>query len=260
MRHPAEQDSPIAVVDRIASIVNCVAADDAPVSISEVARRTGLPKSTTSRIVNSLLPHGLLEMEDDGLVLGLRFFELGEVASRPRNLRRLTHAHLERLRHATGQTVHLAVLDGAHVVYIEIRRSRRIPHLPSRVGGRLPAHATGVGKVLLAHSPPSVAEALIDSGLERVGPCTIVDGDRLRAELWRVRSQGVAIEREESGEGVACVAAPIMVRGGEEPIAALSVSGALAEMDLEACERRLRETVTALNAQAARLPSSWRML
>ena len=254
--HPAQQDNPIAVVDRIAAIINYVAEQRSAVSISEVSRRTGLPKSTTSRIVRSLIPHGLLEFQDDGLVLGLRFFELGEQASRPRSLRRLTYAHMEGLRRTTGHSVHLAVLDGRHVVYIEILRSRSTPALPSRVGGRVPAHATAVGKALLAFSPPEATEQLIAGGLERLGPRTITDPDALRAALWKVRASGIAIEEEESGRGAACVAAPILVGDTNEPIAAISVSGLAADMNLAACERALRDAVSALRKQASALPHS----
>lgn len=258
--HPAQQDNPIAMVDRIASIVNFVADQREPVSVSEVARRTGLPKSTVSRIVHSLIPHGLLEFQDDGIVLGLRFFELGEQACRPRSLRRLTYAHMEGLRRVTGQTVHLAVLDLIHVVYIEILRSRNTPALPSRVGGRVPAHATAVGKAILAFSPPEVTEKLIEGGLEKVGPRTITDPDALRAALWKIRANGVAVEVEESGRGAACVAAPILVGEGKEPIAAISVSGLAGELDLQACGRALRDATAALRRQAVSLPRSGRTM
>ncbi|MEZ3161609.1 IclR family transcriptional regulator [Microbacterium sp. BWT-B31] len=260
MPHPAEKDNPIAMVDRIAAIINCVAEQSSAISMSEVARRTGLPKSTTSRIVHSLLPHGLLEIVDDELVLGLRFFELGELASRPRTLRRLTYAHMEGLRRVTGNSVHLAVLDGRHVVYIEILRSRATPALPSRVGGRVPAHATAVGKALLAFSPPEVTERIIEGGLEAIGPRTITDPDRLRAALWRIRASGIATEQEESGRDSACVAAPILVGESHEPIAAISVSGVAAEMDIAGCERAVRSAVDALREQAALLPRRGRTM
>lgn len=258
--HPAQQDNPIAVVDRIAAIVNFVAEQRDAVSIGEVARRTGLPKSTVSRIVRSLIPHGLLELQDEGIVLGLRFFELGEQASRPRSLRRLTYAHMESLRRATGQTVHLAVLDLPHVVYIEILRARNSPPLPSRVGGRVLAHTTGVGKALLAFSPPEATEQLIERGLERLGPRTITEPDALRAALWKVRASGFAVEVEESARGVACVAAPVLIGESDEPVAAISVSGLAHEIDLQACGRAVRDATLALRRQAVALPRSGRTM
>lgn len=246
---PNERDGPIAVVDRIAAIIDCVAKETFPISVSEVARRTGLAKSTTSRIVRSILPHGLLEMQDEGLVVGLKFFEMGERASRPRKLRRLAYPMMEGLRHATGNTVHLAVLSGHHVVYIEILRSRTTPRLPSSVGGRVPAHATGVGKAMMAFSDPAVTERIIDAGLERIGPSTLTDPDALLAELWRIRASGIATEIEESGRGSACVAAPLFDEETGDPIAAISVSGPAGQLDMQATERALRDAVAALKRQ-----------
>lgn len=260
MQHPTHRDNPVAVVDRIAAIVNCVAEHPEPVSISEVARETGLPKSTVFRIVKSVVPHGLLEFQDERLVLGLRFFELGELASRPRTLRRLTFAHMENLRRITGHTVHLAVLDGPHVVYIEILRSRSTPPLPSRVGGRVPAHATAVGKALLAFSPPEVTEAIIERGLLRVTPDTITDPDALRAALWRIRAAGVAVEREESSPGSTCVGAPVLVGDGDQPIAGISISGTVESLDVASSSRALLDAVVKLKRQAVLLPRHGRTM
>lgn len=260
MQHPTHRNSPIAVVDRIAAIINCVAEHHEPVSVSEVAREIDLPKSTVSRIVKSVLPHGLLEFQEEGLVLGLRFFELGELASRPRTLRRLTFAHMENLRRITGHSVHLAVLDGPHVVYIEILRSRTTPPLPSRVGGRVPAHATAVGKALLAFSPPEVTEAIIMQGLTRVGPSTITNPDALRAALWRTRASGIAVEQEESSPGSSCVGAPVLLGDDQAPVAAISISGTVGTLDVEACSISLREAASSLTKQAVLLPRSGRTI
>ena len=257
--HPAQQDNPIAVVDRIAAVINVIADQRRPISVRECARLTGIPNTTVNRIVRSLIPHGLVEFQGDGLVLGLRFFELGEQVARPRSLRRLTFAHMERLRSVTGNTVHLAVLDGGHVVYIEILRPRLAPELPSRVGGRIPAHATGVGKALLAFSRPEITERLIADGLRQVGPRTITDPAALLAELREVRECGIATELSESQQGVGCVAAPILV-GEDEAIAAISVSGLANDMNFAVCEREIRRATTALRRQAAALPHSGRTM
>lgn len=248
-------NKPVSIIDRVSVILDCFSHQKAVLSVSELARRTGLAKSTTSRLTTELVKHGFLERQGKDLVLGLRFFELGEKASRPRTLRRLTYAHMEGLRRRTGHTVHLAVLDGRHVVYIEILPSRTAPKLPSRVGGRVPAHATGVGKALLAFSDPSVTENIIAGGLTAIGPHTITDGDALRTALWKVRSAGIAIEQEESGPGVACVAAPILVHD-DQPVAAISVSGWVNDMDLQACAALVGAAARELRQQIGALPPS----
>ena len=113
------------------------------------------------------------------------------------------------LREATRCTVHLAVLDGVDVVYVQILNSPGGRRLPSKLGGRLPAHATGVGKAILAYSVPEVVTARIDAGLPRLTPRTISTPGALTRELEQIRSSGVAYDREESTIGIHCVAAPV---------------------------------------------------
>lgn len=250
-----EWDTPVSMIGRVAAILRCFSARDAELSIGEISRRTGLAKSTTSRVVSELVEHGFLERKPGGVELGLLMFELGEGASRPRALRRLAYAHLEELRHRTGKTVHLAVLDDAEVVYIEILLARRSPPMPSAVGGRVNAHATAVGKVLLAFADAERRERVIARGLPQVGPATITDPEVLRAHLAEVVAQGFATERSESAAGVACVAMPMRVGDGA-PIAAVSVSAAESEMDLPAVQALLAETMTRLSRAAARIPGA----
>ncbi|MEY2847975.1 MAG: hypothetical protein RI885_640 [Actinomycetota bacterium] len=212
------------VVGRAALVLDAFRQDDASVGVSELARRTGLPKSTVSRLVGELVDVALLERVDGSVRLGVRLFELGEHAARPRDLKKAATAHMIDLGRATGQTIHLAVLDGTDVVYIQILRALRGPSLPSRVGGRLPAHATGVGKALLAHADEATLAAVIDRGLPRIGPHTITTASALMAELESIRESGMACEHEESTADVACAASPILAADGSA-IAAVSASG-----------------------------------
>lgn len=225
---------PASSIGRVAAILGCFSPQEPTLTLTELSLRTGLPKSTMSRLVSELVEHAFLEREGREVSLGLKAFELGEIAARPNSLRRVVYPAQERLRRSTGQTVHLAVLEGRHVVYLHILRARNTPPLPSRVGGRVPAHATAVGKAMLAFTEPDVVDRLIEGGLPKVGPRTITNGDALRAALWRARSVGRASEEEESAPGVACVAAPILDEHGR-PVAGLSVSGRIGEIDLTAC-------------------------
>lgn len=247
-----ERNGPPSVIGRVSAIIGCFTDADVALTVGEIARRTGIAKTTTWRLTNELTEHGFLDSGSEGLSLGLRLFELGESTTRPRSLRRLALARMEALRQRTGLTVHLAVITDADVVYIEILHARASPKMPSRVGGRVPAHATAVGKALLAFSPASVVEAVIARGLEPVGPHTLTDPDALRAELARVRERGIATEREESAPEVACVAVPIMLADGVAT-AALSVSGPASTVDPDALSLPLREAAEALRSQAERL-------
>ncbi|GMA42228.1 IclR family transcriptional regulator [Mobilicoccus caccae] len=150
---PAEQNGAPGLVDRLSAILD--AFDDAHrrIALSELARRAGLPKSTVHRLVGDLVRHGLLERRDGRLQLGIRIFELGELVPRRRDLVDAALPHLSDLRAATGHTVHLAVMDDREVVYLHVLPGSASGILPSRTGGRMPAHATGVGKAQLAFSP-----------------------------------------------------------------------------------------------------------
>ena len=142
------------VIGRAAALLGAFDARHLSLGISELSRRSGLPKSTTARLAAELTEHGFLERADGSdLKLGTRLFELGELASRQRKLREVALPYMADLRQVSRQTVHLAVLVGTEVMYVEIVRSRDAPRMPSEVGGRLPAHAAGVGKALLAFSP-----------------------------------------------------------------------------------------------------------
>lgn len=215
---------PRSALKRVARILDTFGPLDEMLGVNEIARRSGLPKATASRFVREMIDVGFLERVEDQLGLGLRLFELGERASRRRSVRDVALPFMADLRAATGQTIHLALMDELDVVYVEILRARNAPPLPSRVGGRLPPHATGVGKAMLAHLPTSVVDMVIEAGLPRLGPRTITNPETLRRGLRRIRCDGVAFEQEESGAGIVCVAAAVNGPGGRV-IAAISASG-----------------------------------
>jgi IclR family acetate operon transcriptional repressor len=147
-----ERDKANSMLYRVSEILKAYHFGEKSLTMTEIARRTGIPKASTARIVTEMVFFGFLEKEKNQIRLGLRFFELGQLANRSTDLRQLTYQSMLELAQATGQTVHLAVLDGTDVVYVQILRGRNSPPLPSRVGGRLPAYATGVGKALLAYA------------------------------------------------------------------------------------------------------------
>ncbi|WP_431878038.1 IclR family transcriptional regulator [Amycolatopsis sacchari] len=221
----AERDDPGGVTAaRLTALLTAFAPGDERLGASELARRTGLPKSSVHRLLGHLVTHGLLERDGGAVRLGLKLFEIGQLAVRGPGLVDAARPYLADLREATRNTVHLAVLEGTEVVYLDIVRGPDAPALPSRIGGRFPAHATAVGKAILAHSPGSQLEAVISAGLPRVGPRTLTAPGLLRRQLTRVCEEGVAYDREESGAGVVCVASPVLDGSGRAR-AAVSISG-----------------------------------
>lgn len=229
----AEWTESVSVLDRVTAVFEAFGEHDEGLGVSELARRANLPKSTVSRIAADLVEQRFLDRDGDMLYLGVRLFELGQTVEQPRRLRQLALPVMTDLRDATGQTVHLAVLEGIDVVFIAIVRGGSMPRPLARVGGRLPAHATALGKAILAFSPHHVVERIADGGLERRTPHTLVDPSALLRQLVEIRRNGTATEREECAMERICTASPILGHG-DAPIAAISVTGPL---DAVASER-----------------------
>lgn len=219
---------------RAAAIVGAFDERAPVLTLAELTRRTGLPKSTVHRIVAELVELRVLEWQETGMSgqgyhLGMWLFERGELVPAHRSLSEAALPVMEDLREATRQRIHLAVLEGVDVVYVEILGSSGID-VSSRTGGRLPAHATGVGKVILAYSSAATVRARVEAGLPRLTPRTIATPGGLTRELRKIRSVGMALDLEESHLGVCCVAAPVF--GADRKVrAGLSVTGATGSID-----------------------------
>lgn len=250
---PTDRNELTSMVGRVAAILNAFGPRDDDLGISELARRSGLPKSTVSRISQELIEHQFLERAGVGVRLGLRLFELGESATRPRDLRKLALASMSDLRNAVNLTVHLAVLEGTDVVYIEILPARGTPRLPSRVGGRMPAYATAVGKALLAWSADDVVDSVVQGGMTARGPNTVTDPQRLRRDLVRIRTAGVAYEHEESGPGIACAATAVRTKDGH-PVVAISAAGWSRDFPAARIGLAVQTAAQGLTRQIARRP------
>jgi IclR family acetate operon transcriptional repressor len=222
---------PVSVLGRAALLVEAFALDDPFLGVSDLSRRTGLPKATVHRLAAELCAIRVLERDDAGGVyrLGGWLFELGEMVPHHRSLANAAQPIMEDLLEATHERIHLAVLDGIEVVYVKILGGRSLT-VASREGGRLPAHATGVGKVLLAYSPEAVVRARIDAGLPRLTPRTVAAPGALGRELQKIRDMGLGMDREESHLGVSCVAAPVFGADGHVR-AALSITGPTGSVD-----------------------------
>lgn len=213
-----ESTTPSAVIDRVSLVLD---AFDGPgrLTLAQIVRRTGLPRSSAHRMLERLVQLRWLRRDGRDYELGMRLVELGSLAVHQDRLHRAAVPLLHDLQRATGLVVHLAVLDGADVVYLEKIGDRMTAAIPSRVGGRQPAHCTAVGKAMLAYSDSINAVDLAS----RKTRYSIGSPAQLNAELTKTRARGVAIDREESLTGFGCVAAPIGDPG--KAVAAVSVCG-----------------------------------
>lgn len=233
------------VVGKVRNILDALA-DGGVLGLSELSRRSGVAKPTVHRLCSELVEWGVVERAGDAFRLGPRLFELGGRVPGRRNLREAALPFVEDLFVATGQTVHLAVLDGLEVIYLERLTGRRFSPAPSSVADRLPLHCTATGKCLLAFGPPELLDEVIAGGLPARTGQSITDGAVLVEELGRVRQDGTATERGEVSEGHVAVGAPIFELG-DRIAGALSVTGQEGVVDLEQVRTLVRLTAGGLS-------------
>lgn len=183
--------------------------DDEQLGLTEIARRAGVPKASVYRLAQELLRWGLLERRGSGYWLGIRLFELGQRVPRHRILHGATRPYMEDLHKATGETIHLGVLDGREVLYLEKVYAHEYVPLPSRVAGRMPLHCTATGRIFLAFGPQEFRDEVLGAPLQRVTRYTVVSPSALSRELAQVRLNGHAVEYEQTRPGWASVAIPL---------------------------------------------------
>jgi len=209
----------VSVIDRVALVLACFLPGDSHLGVSEMARRANLPKSTVSRLVSELVLHRYLERDDEGVRLGVRLFELGELATLPNTLRANAVETMADLRDAVGETVQLAVLDGRDVLCLGVLHARGGARSGPRVGSRSPAHLSAVGRVLLAWSATDTAAALVTA--EGIDPR---DAGELADELVAIRERGVAFDIELQTGRIVGVAAAVS-DPSTASVAAIAVTG-----------------------------------
>jgi len=195
-------------VRKAVEVLIVVAEEEAPVTLSQVSHKTGLPLATAKRILDTLSGVNLVRKEGKRYSLGLLAFEIGKRAERAMDLPVLAKPYLEKLREETGENANLAILQGSDVVYLACAESFKMMRTFTVPGARVPAHATGVGKVLLSALSDEEIRRLYDGKpLTGFTPKTVTDIEVLLRQLEKAREQGFALDEGEREEGVVCVAA-----------------------------------------------------
>ncbi|MEX1264375.1 MAG: IclR family transcriptional regulator [Actinomycetota bacterium] len=231
---------------------------DRDVGVSELATRLGLGKSTVHRLLSTLALEGLIERDPASgrYRLGLKLYELGSIVGDHFDLHEVVAGPIDDLRNRTGETVHVAILDGSEVVYIARRESPHTLRMFGRVGHRNHAHCTSTGKLLLAFLPPPDLAKILDAfDLPAHTRFTITDRAKLEDEIEAIRRRGWAENVQESELGAHSVAAPIRDTSGRV-VAAISVAGPAARFTPEVMRRVAVDTVRTGEAISARL--GWR--
>lgn len=217
-----------AAFSKFMHLLQIVADTAKPLTVPDLSKLSGYPRATVYRTVAALVAEGLLEMGQVSgrLALGPRLIHLANRSWGRSELRVIASPELGRLRDITGETVHLAVLSGQQMVYIDKIESASAVQMSSRIGTAVPLHSTSVGKAYLAALGSTEQAGLLadlPDAFTRFTPTTLGSKAELCAQLVEIHQRGWSIDDEEREPGICCFGAAITGRDGQ-PIAAVSVS------------------------------------
>lgn len=207
-------DSGTGTLGKAMDVVDAIANAPDPLRFRDLAARIDQPRGTLHRQISNLIDEGLLEVRADQTYgLGVRLLQFASSAWAGNRFREIAEPHLHALHDKTGETIHLGVLRGIEVVYIDKVESRQAVRMHSQIGNTSPCYCTGVGKAALAALAAEDASARIGTiNFVRHTDTTITTADGLEAEIADIRQRGMAFDREEHETGIHCLAAPIFSR------------------------------------------------
>jgi IclR family transcriptional regulator, acetate operon repressor len=224
---PDPKDGGVQSVDRALSIIEALAEDDEGYRLTDLAIRTGLSSSTVHRLLTTLEKRRFVQFDRDESTwhIGAQSFAVGSTFVRRRNFVAQALPYLRKLRDQTRETANLAVVDDGAMVVLTRVESREIMRSVTKIGGRVPMVASGLGKALLAtYSEQDVFAIIQRDGMPRLTSKSIVRAGELCKSLHDIRRQGYSVDDEEALIGLRCVSA-VVYDDRSEPLAAISVSG-----------------------------------
>ena len=246
-------------VKRTFQVLDVFTSNQPELSLTEISSKLRSDKSSISRILVTLTSAGFLERNpmNRKYRLGWKLVDLGNrVLSRYNDIRECASPFLEELAQKITEIIHLSILDGNQIVYLEKKGEGQTLTVATKIGGRSPAHSSAMGKVLLSGlSQNELSDILAAGPLIRFTPNTITEIPKLRKHLEEIRNQGFAIDNEESFLGIKCVAAPIKNANGKI-LAAVSASVPTQRMGRE----RLKEIRTYVLETAHRISQKIKMM
>ncbi|WP_044182518.1 IclR family transcriptional regulator [Phytobacter massiliensis] len=231
-------------VERALQILDLFNDQATELKITEISQQMGLSKSTLHSLLKTLQLHGYIDQNPDNgkYCLGMKLVERGHFVVGTMDIRQKAKSWLTTLSQETGQTTHLGILDGNEGVYIEKIEGKQAAIAYSRIGRRLPVHATAIGKVLMAWLGDEELNAILDGySFTRFTPATLTDRAALLAALAQTRHNRYALDNEENEPGVRCIAVPVW-NHESRVIAALSLSTLTSRVNdeqLAACRQKL---------------------
>lgn len=242
-------------VGKALEVLDQVAAFGRPVKFSELLAGSAFPKPTLYRFVQTLTNQQMLcyDPERQTYAPGVRLVRLAHAAWEQSTLAPVARPHVDALSAAVGETVHLAQLDNAQVLYIDKRNAGKPVQMYSQAGKVGPAYCTGVGKVMLAFTDPEIADSIIEQQSFHVFTAhTLSSPAALQDELQKIKANGYGFDREEHEPGIICVAVPILADSGRV-LGALSVTSTTGRTNLAGLEGYvpvLRETANKIARDA----------
>ncbi|GIH78601.1 IclR family transcriptional regulator domain-containing protein [Planobispora longispora] len=250
MVEPADRGSDhVQSLARGLAVIRAFSADAPELTLSEVARATGLTRAAARRFLLTLVDLGYVRTDGRLFALSPRVLELGYAYLSSLTLPEVAEPHLERLVAEVHESASVAVLDGEDVVYVSRVATSRIMRVTISIGTRFPAHCTSMGRVLLAWLPPDRLDAYLEGAeLRAFTARTVTAPVALRAELDRVRSQGWAMVDQELEEGLRSLAVPIRERSGRV-VAAMNLSSHASRTTPESARRDLLPPLLAAAAR-----------
>lgn len=234
-------------------LLKTFSAGEAEIGVTTLAKRLGVAKSTVYRLASTLVAEGLLEQnrENEKYRLGIGLFGLGALVRQRMNVSNEARPHIFALREATNETVRLAILDGAEIMFVYDLESTQAIRMRANLGDRKPAFCSSEGRAMLAFQDEAAIEQILGGGLQPRTPRTETDPAQLRKALARVRKTGYAIEDEQSEAGMRSLAAPIRDAEGRV-VAAVGIAGPrqrLSEDVLAQFAPRVVETAQTISAR-----------
>jgi IclR family KDG regulon transcriptional repressor len=231
-------DSEVRALSRGLLILEILASHSQGLSLSTIARKSGLAKSSTHRLLQTLLINGYVRRDarhSDHYLPSFKLLTLSSQLIQDTDLAVIARPHLETLAQMTGETVHLVLLDHDQAVYVAKVESPNPIRMYSQIGNRAPLHCTGVGKAILAFLPKERQNLVLKGDLPRYTDTTLTDPGELRAHLDHTRRQGYAIDNGEHEENVRCIAVPLLSSAGQV-VGAVSVAAVSYRVDLSTLE------------------------
>ncbi|MDX3925623.1 MAG: IclR family transcriptional regulator [Shinella sp.] len=208
-RSSGRQDT--GTLGKAVSVLELVALAESPLRFTDILAASGQPRGTLHRQLSHLVEEGLVDLRPDHRYEpGLRLLRFASNSWARNQFRSVAEPHLRALHEHTGETVHLGILRGREIIYLDKVESRQAVRMSSQIGNASPAYCTGVGKAALSVlSDERLKEIVSGIDFHRFTPSTIADARTLVEELQEVRSRGFAFDREEHEAGICCVAAPV---------------------------------------------------